>query len=89
MQNMSITAEAWRMAEDSLARLQEEERLLSRRRARLQERIDFVRAGTGGSRTTAAEQLWHLEGLERELSEQRRRLHARIDALRRGRTATG
>jgi predicted nucleic acid-binding Zn-ribbon protein len=67
---------------DSLAQLTKEERSLSARRARLQDRIDFLRAGGGGPVDDVAELLAGLEEQERELSRQRQDLHARIDELR-------
>ena len=62
--------------------LEELERAVSRERTRLQDRIDFVRAGTGAPETSVAEQLTLLEQKERELSERRRTLHRQIDAAR-------
>jgi hypothetical protein len=59
-----------------LAELDEEERLLSAERRRVQDRIDYY-AGPAGS-----SELAELERKERDLSERRRGLHDRIDALR-------
>lgn len=65
----------------SLALLEQEERAVSRRRAKLLDRIDFLRAG--GAHTEATrQQLERLESEEREVSTLRRDLHARIDAIR-------
>jgi hypothetical protein len=59
-----------------LAELDEEERLLSAERRRVQDRIDYY-AGPDGNAELA-----ELERKERALSERRRELHERIDALR-------
>ena len=67
---------------DAMRELEELEHALSKERARLQQRIDFVRAGTGSSEGTVAAQLRHLEERERALSERRRALHRQIDAAR-------
>ena len=67
---------------DALRELEELERQLSRDRTTLQQRIDFVRAGTGTSDATADDQLRRLEERERELSSRRRALHRQIDAAR-------
>jgi hypothetical protein len=67
-----------------LSHLLAQERSLSRRRARLQDRIDFVRgggSGTGGA-NASAEQLETLLKMEKELSDRRRLLHSQIDSLR-------
>lgn len=61
-------------------RLEAEERSLSTRRARLQDRIDFLRAGGGGPLDEQAELIADLERQERELSDQRSELHERIAA---------
>jgi hypothetical protein len=57
-----------------LQELEEEERLLSAERRRLQDRIDYF----GGDSPELAE----LERREHDLSRRRRELHERIDALR-------
>jgi hypothetical protein len=62
-----------------LDELEREERTLSDRRRRLQERIDFVRGG--GAEATELS-LQRLLAEERELSTRRRELHKRIDELR-------
>ncbi len=68
-----------------MEQLDAEERRISARRARLHERIDFVRANGYADGTPAtAEQLAALDEQERELSRQRRELHARIRELRPG-----
>jgi ABC-type phosphate transport system auxiliary subunit len=59
-----------------LAELEEEERLISAERRRLQDRIDYF----AGSEDSAA--LAELERRERELSDRRRELHDQIDGLR-------
>lgn len=59
-----------------LAELDEQERLLSAERRRVQDRIDYY-AGPDGNAELA-----ELERKERDLSERRRELHDRIDALR-------
>lgn len=67
--------------DELLHALESEERLLSRRRNVLHDRIDFV--GTGGAQNGAAEsQMAALQVRERELAQHRRTLHVRIDALR-------
>jgi hypothetical protein len=65
----------------ALELLQQEERSLSARRVRLQDRIDFIRAGGGGDGDAIAGQLADLERRERELSDRRRLVHRQIDAL--------
>ena len=60
-----------------LEQLDEEERLISAERHRLQDRIDYF-AGVAG----ASDELAELERKERDLSRRRGELHARIDALR-------
>lgn len=69
-----------------LSDLLAQERSLSRRRSRLQDRIDFVRAGGDRSASAVSTEvrLASLLEQERELSERRRVLHSRIDALREG-----
>jgi hypothetical protein len=64
-----------------LAQLEDEERAISRRRQKLHERIDFVRASAFGDPGAEA-RLVHLEAEERELSRERRELHACIDELK-------
>jgi hypothetical protein len=59
-----------------LAQLEEEERLISAERRRLQDRIDYF----AGAEDSAA--LVRLERKERELSRRRRWLHSQIDGLR-------
>ena len=59
-----------------LTELEEEERLLSAERRRLQDRIDYF-SGTGQD-----PQLAELELREQDLSRRRRELHDRIDAIR-------
>ena len=58
-----------------LQELEEEERLLSAERRRLQDRIDYFGGGD-------SPQLAELERREHDLSRRRRELHERIDALR-------
>jgi hypothetical protein len=68
----------------TLEQLAKQERSLSTRRARLQDRIDFLRAGGGGPVEEQAGLIAELELQERELSRQRRELHERIESARRG-----
>jgi len=65
-----------------LARLEREEREVSRRRTRLHDRIDFVQAGGFAAAELADAQLASLRGTEHELSERRHVLHREIDELR-------
>ena len=69
--------------DERLAELQDEERSLSRQRVRVQDRIDFIRSGGGGSAsaTQVEEQLRLLFDKERALSERRAELHAQIGEL--------
>jgi hypothetical protein len=69
--------------EPGLARMNQEERALSARRTRIQNRLDFLRAGGGGPGAEVEEQIAELERQEREVSEQRRELHQRIELARR------
>ena len=71
------------MTTDELAALQAEERALSRQRAKLQDRIDFIRAGGGGSASAAQveDQLRLLLEKERVLSKRRAELHSQIGEL--------
>ena len=59
-----------------LVELDEEERLLSAERRRLQDRIDYF-TGSGDSA-----QLADLQRREHDLSQRRRELHERIDGIR-------
>ena len=70
-------------AADLLAKLQAEERSLSLKRSRLQDRIDFIRGGGSGSANAAQaeEQLRVLLEKERELSERRSDVHSQIGGL--------
>ena len=71
-------------ADDTLARLQADERSLSRQRTRLQDRIDFIRSGGGGSASVSQveQQLRALLVKERALSERRSALHSQIAELK-------
>jgi hypothetical protein len=62
-----------------MERLNAEERSLSALRARLQDRIDFLRGGGGGPVDENAELIADLERQEREASQRRRELHERIE----------
>ena len=70
-----------RELERELEQLGEEERRISRRRASLHERIDWLRGGGAGFSPETDEQLATLCASEREISDERRSLHERIDAL--------
>ena len=75
------------MSEDEkrpLEELEEEERVISRHRRRLHDRIEFL-AGTGMGEPDAEERLAHLVEEEQEVSRTRRELHLLIDARRSGR----
>jgi predicted nucleic acid-binding Zn-ribbon protein len=65
-----------------LWQLNEDERSLSTRRARLQDRIDFLRAGGGGPLQEVAALIEELEREERELSRRRHELHEEIELAR-------
>lgn len=73
-----------------LRRLEGNERTLSRRRAVLHDRIDFVGNGVASEIYAAGDQLDALQQRERKIAEERRLLHERIDAVRaeRGRRRT-
>jgi len=65
-----------------LRRLEGGEKTLSRRRAVLHDRIDFVRNGVASEIYAAGDQLDALQRREREIAEERRLLHERIDTVR-------
>ena len=70
-------------AEPSLEELEREERRISKRRARLHDRIDFYRAsGHADGSPMSPEELEELSRQERDLSKARKDLHRRIDVLR-------
>ncbi len=71
------------MSADLLAKLQAEERSLSRQRTRLQDRIDFIRGGGSGlaSATQVEEQLRLLLEKERAVSDRRSAVHSQIGEL--------
>lgn len=73
-----------------LRRLEGNEKRVSRRRAVLHDRIDFVRSGVSSEIYAAGDQLEALQQREREVAEERQMLHERIDAVRaeRGRRRT-
>jgi len=68
---------------DLRGKLEAEEQSLSRQRARLQDRIDFIRSGGSGLSSAAQveEQLRRLLDKERALSERRSELHTKISEL--------
>lgn len=66
----------------SLALLNKQERSLSARRVRIQDRIDFLRSGGGGPVEQVADQIAALEQEERELSRRRHELHDHIEVAR-------
>lgn len=74
---VAMSTDAETQLELLLVQLDEEERLVSAERRRLQDRIDYF-AGVADS----SDELVELERKERNLSERRRELHDRIDALR-------
>jgi len=65
----------------SLEELDEEERVLSARRLRLHDQIEFLR-GSGLTEPYAQERLERLQEDEREVSRRRHELHALIEARR-------
>jgi predicted nucleic acid-binding Zn-ribbon protein len=65
-----------------LAQLEIEERTVSSRRRRVQDRLDFMRSGAAVPSADHAERVQQLEEEERTLSAHRRELHAEIDMLR-------
>jgi|SRR3990172_5825655 len=71
-----------RELERLLEQLGEEERSISRRRASLHERIDWLRGGGAGFSPETDEQLATLCASERAISDERNALHQRIAALR-------
>jgi hypothetical protein len=66
----------------SLAQLNKEERSLSARRVRLQNRIDFLRSGGRGRGEEVADRIAELVEEEQELSRRRRELHDHIEVAR-------
>jgi predicted nucleic acid-binding Zn-ribbon protein len=70
-----------RELERLLEQLGEEERRISRRRASLHERIDWLRGGGAGFSPETEEQIATLIASERTISDERKALHQRIDAL--------
>lgn len=65
-----------------LGELEREERVVSKRRSALHERISFVKAGGFASAEPDGEHLAALQKTEHEISERRRVLHRQIDHLR-------
>jgi hypothetical protein len=63
-------------------RLEAAEKTISRRRAVLHDRIDFVRGGVSSEIFAAGDQLEALQRREQEIAEERRVLHEQIDELR-------
>ena len=68
--------------DETLAQLEKEERSLSARRIKLQDRIDFLRSGGGGPPEEVADRIAALVEEERELSRRRRELHDQIEVAR-------
>lgn len=71
-----------RELERLLDQLEDDERRISKRRASLHERIDWLRGGGAGFSPETDEQLETLNAVERQVSDERKALHARIDDLR-------
>jgi hypothetical protein len=65
-----------------MTELERAEQLVSRRRTKLHERIDFIRSGGFGSAEPGQDPLEELLEEERELSTRRVDLHYRIDTIR-------
>jgi hypothetical protein len=80
--DQSASTPPQQQCDELLADLEGEERGLSAKRRRVQERIDFLQAGGDGFAERALERLESLRQVESELSRQRRDLHVRIDSLR-------
>ncbi|HJU47302.1 MAG TPA: hypothetical protein VJ689_04155 [Gaiellaceae bacterium] len=78
----TVLVETQDTSQSTLAQLRKEERSLSARRSRLHDRIDFLRAGGGGTNAEeTARTLADLERQEREVSERRLELHEQIELL--------
>ena len=68
------------LVDDSVQKLEQEERTISRRRRNLQDRMDWVR-NLGAHDESSRERLARLEAEEKEISAQRRQIQQRLDAL--------
>jgi predicted nucleic acid-binding Zn-ribbon protein len=68
--------------EQLLEQLDEEERRISRRRASLHSRIDYLHGGGSGFGPDVMEEMQALTADERRISDERQALHRRIDVLR-------
>jgi hypothetical protein len=68
------------VVDDSVQKLEQEERAISRRRRNLQDRMDFVR-NLGGHDQSSRDRLARLEAEEKDISEQRRQIQKRLDDM--------
>jgi len=68
------------LVDDSVQKLEQEERAISRRRRNLQDRMDWVR-NLGAHDASSRERLQRLEAEEKVISTQRRQIQQRLDAL--------
>jgi hypothetical protein len=82
MSDMEHVEDGSRESPLSLAHLNKEERSLSARRVRVQNRIDFLRSGGGGAHDDVADLIARLVEEEQELSRRRRELHDQIELAR-------
>lgn len=71
-----------RELEQLLEQLDDDERRISRRRASLHSRIDYLHGGGSGFGPDVMAQIQVLTTDERRVSDERQALHRRIDALR-------
>ncbi len=87
---MPVTTDLSALSDDELEQVLEEltaeESTLSKRRARLHDRMDFLRSGGASHSPVTVEQLRGLEDEERQLSENRRAIHQSLTDVQGERT---